>query len=139
MTREMPVLAIAALVLVAPVVACGKSGEEVAKNVLHAIDQGKLVGTKGTMETLGTALRSYSVDHGGYPKTGSLQEAMTALIPAFLVAPVGPDAWGNPFDYRSDGTSFTLTSPGQDGVLGNADDVEMVDGRFTRLPAPGAQ
>ncbi len=137
MTRVTRGSVLAVGVLILAMGGCGKAGEQTARQVLRSIDQGKITGTKGTMETFSTALRSYSVDHGGYPKTSSMQEATAALVPAALVAPVGPDAWGNPFSYSSDGASFTLTAPGQDGVLGTPDDVIMVDGRFTQIPSPG--
>jgi type II secretion system (T2SS) protein G len=118
---------------------CGKAGEQAAHDVLHAIDQGKLIGTRGTMENLGKALTTYSMDRGSYPQGSSIQEATTALVPAFLPSPVTVDAWGNTLVYQSDSKSFTLTSPGADGRVGTADDMVMTDGRFTQLPAPGTQ
>jgi len=117
---------------------CGHAGEQAAGEVLHALDQGKIVGTKGTMETLGRALAAYSVDRGGYPQGASVQQATAALVPAFLPSAVTTDAWGNVLVYESAGASFTLTSPGADGRTGTADDLVMTDGRFTQLPAPGA-
>ncbi len=119
--------------------ACGKTGEQAAHDVLHAIDQGKLIGTRGTMENIGKALTTYAMDRGVYPQGTSIQEATAALVPAFLPSAVTIDAWGNTLVYQSDTRSFTLTSPGADGRIGSADDMVMTDGRFTQLPAPGAQ
>ena len=129
------VLFVTALLLLA----CGKAGENAAHEVLHAIDQGKIVGTRGTMENIGKALTTYSIDRGEYPRGMSMQEATVALVPAFLPSAVTVDAWGNTLVYQSDTKSFTLTSPGADGRVGTADDMVMTDGRFTQLPAPGAQ
>ena len=119
--------------------ACGRSGEQAAHDVLHALDQGKVIGTRGTMENIGKALTTYSMDHGAYPQGTSIQEAAAALVPAFLPSAVDVDAWGNTLVYQSDGRSFTLGSPGADGRVGSADDMVMTDGRFTQLPAPGTQ
>ena len=119
--------------------ACGKTGEQAAHDVLHAIDQGKVVGTRGTMENIGKALTTYSMDRGGYPPGTSIQEATAALVPAFLPSAVTVDAWGNTLAYRSDTRSFTLASPGADGRIGSADDMVMTDGQFTQLPSPGSQ
>lgn len=119
--------------------ACGKSGEQAAQGVLHAIDQGKVIGTRGTMENIGKALTTYSMDRGAYPQGTSIQEATAALVPAFLPSPVTVDAWGNTLVYQSDTRSFTLTSPGADGRVGSPDDMVMTDGHFTQLPVPGAQ
>ncbi|PYT11988.1 MAG: hypothetical protein DMF51_14120 [Acidobacteria bacterium] len=119
-------------------VGCGRAGEHAAGEVLHALDQGKVVGTKSTMETFGRALAAYSVDKGGYPQGASLQQATAALVPAFLPSAVTVDAWGNDFVYTSGGASFTLTSPGADGRVGTTDDIVMTDGRFTQLPSPAA-
>src|SRR5213593_4324671 len=67
---------------------CGRSGERAAQDVLHAIDQGKLIGTRGSMEGIGKALTAYTMDRGGYPQGGSIQEACAALVPTFLPSPV---------------------------------------------------
>jgi len=119
--------------------ACGRAGEQAAQDVLHAIDQGKVIGTRGTMETIGKALTTYAMDHGGYPQGSSIQEATAALVPAFLPSAATVDAWGNTLVYQSDTRSFTLTSPGADGRTGSADDMVMTDGRFTQLPSPSAR
>ena len=118
--------------------ACGHSGEQAAHDVLHALDQGKVIGTRGTLDNIGKALTSYSMDHGGYPQGTSIQEATAALVPAFLPSPVTVDAWGNTLVYQSDTRSFTLTSPGADGRVGTADDMVMTDGRITQMPSPTA-
>ena len=137
--RASPVALLVALTAALIPSACGKTGEQAAHQVLHAIDQGKLIGTRGTMENIGKALTTYSMDRGGYPPGTSIQEATAALVPAFLPSPVTVDAWGNTLAYQSDTKSFTLTSPGADGRIGSADDMVMSDGRFTQLPAPGTQ
>jgi hypothetical protein len=132
---SVPLLVVALLFALA----CGKAGEKAAQDVLHAIDQGKLIGTRGTMENIGKALTTYAMDRGGYPQGSSIQEVTAALVPAFLPSAETVDAWGNTLLYRSDTRSFTLTSPGADGRAGSADDLVLTDGRFTQLPAPPSQ
>jgi hypothetical protein len=122
------------LVLLLAAAGCGRAGEDYSREVLHALDQGKVTGTRSTMETLGRALAAFAVDRGGYPQ-GTMRDAAAALTPAFIAAPMTVDAWGNPLLYRSDSRTFTLSSTGADGRAGTEDDIEMVDGRFTRLPA----
>ena len=138
--RCLPACAARAVVIAIclPALACG-AGDQAAHDVLHAIDQGKILGTRGTMENLGKALASYAMDRGGYPKGSSIRDASAALVPAFLPSAVTADAWGNTFAYTSDERGFTLTSPGADGRTGSADDLVMTDGRFTQLPAPPAR
>lgn len=126
-----------AAIVVAMTIGCGNPQNEYAHQVLRALDQGKVTGTRGTMQTFATALSAYSVDRGGYPAAASVQEAAAALSPAFLRSPMTVDAWGGTLDYRSDGQSYTLTSPGQDGRVGTDDDIVMLDGRFTHVPSPG--
>ncbi len=138
-TRPRPIaihLAIGAL-LIAGSLGCGKSGEDYSRQVVQALDQGKVVGTKGSMETLARALSAYAIDNGGYPQAATLQSALEALVPSHLRAPVSADAWNHPLSYRSDGRSYTLTAPGQDGSIGTDDDIEMTDGQFTKLPKRG--
>lgn len=129
-------LAIGAL-LIAGFLGCGKTGEEYAHQVVDALDQGKIIGTKGSMENLARALSTYAVDHGGYPVAADLQNALGELVPSYLRVPVRVDAWNHPLIYRSDGRSYTLTASGQDGVIDTEDDLEMTDGQFTRLPKRG--
>ena len=114
---------------------CGNTGEEYAQEVLHALDQGKVIGTRGTMETVGRALSVYQLERGEYPRAMSMQGALAELSPAYLRGSTMTDAWGNAFEYRSDGESFTLTAPGFDGRVGTSDDIEMVDGTITKVPA----
>lgn len=137
MTALVAVALVAALLL--PAGGCGRAGEEYSREVLHAVDQGKLTGTRGTMEALARALQAYSVDHGGYPVGGTLPDAIRALTPAYGSTPVTTDAWGNELLYESTGHSYTLTSPGADGRPGSPDDVVITDGQVTRQPAPGAR
>jgi hypothetical protein len=138
MSARIVVVLVAAIAALPGVAGCGRRGEDLGREVLHAVDQGKVIGTRGTMETYARALSAYALDRGGYPAGASLQAATAALSPAFLASPPGVDAWGFAFEYQSDGRSFTLTAPGADGRAGTADDLVMVDGRFTRLPAPAA-
>lgn len=128
-----------AAVLALAAAGCGNTTEQYSRDVLHALDQGKLTGTRGTMETIGRALSAYAVDRGGYPAGGSAREMLAALSPAFLPMPQVADAWGNELGYQSDTRSYTLTSPGADGRIGSDDDVVMVEGRFTQLPRPAGQ
>ena len=116
---------------------CGRAGENASREVLHAIDQGKVTGTKGNMETLARAIEASAVDRGGYPLGASIDQATSVLVPTYMPGAVTTDAWGNTFLYRSDGRSFTLTSPGADGRAGSDDDVVMTDSRFTHLPTRG--
>jgi len=125
----LPILALAA---------CGKAGEDYARQVVHGLDQGKLMGTRGTMEAFGRALQAARVDRGDYPRGQTIDEAVSILSPAFIRSPVVVDAWGNRLEYRSDGQSYTLRSPGADASAGTADDIVMTDGEFTQLPAPAA-
>ena len=119
------------------VAGCGRAGENAAHEVLHAIDQGKIAGTKGNMETLARGIEASALDRGGYPPGSSIDQATSVLVPTYMPGAVTTDAWGNTLLYQSDGRSFTLTSPGADGRAGSADDVVMTDGQFTQLPAPG--
>ena len=138
MTERIAVALLTAGAVLLLIAGCGRRGEQMGQEVLHALDQGKVVGTKGTMETYARALSAHALDRGGYPQGSSIEEANAGLSPAFLAYPPGVDAWGHPFAYQSDGRSFTLTAPGADGKAGTDDDLVMVDGTFTRLPAAKA-
>ena len=116
---------------------CGDSGERAAGQMLDALDRGKITGTKGTMEAIAQGLRTYSVDHSGYPEADSIDALMAELVPAYMRVAVTLDAWGGPISYRGEGDSFTLVSSGQDGNNGTSDDIVMIDGRFETASVSG--
>jgi hypothetical protein len=131
-----PGFGVAALLIGVTVSGCGRTGERYAVEVVRAVDQGKVTATRSDMETIGRALAAVTVDRGGYPAGASIQDAMGAIVPAQMRAAVTADAWGRPFDYRSDGRTYTLASAGADGAPGTDDDLILNDGQFTSLPAP---
>lgn len=116
---------------------CGDSGERAAGQMLDALDRGKITGTKGTMETIAQGLRTYSVDHSGYPEADSIEALMAELVPAYMRVAVTLDAWGGPISYQGEEESFTLVSSGQDGNSGTGDDIVMIDGRFEAASLSG--
>ena len=126
----------AALLMIGLAFGCGKTGEEYAGHVVHAVDQGKVMATRSDMETIGRALEAARVDQAGYPAGSTIQDAMARVVPVQMRLAVTTDAWGRPFEYRSDGQTYTLTSAGNDGATGTDDDLVLTDGRFTGPPAP---
>ena len=103
----------------------------VMTNVLQKSDEAKVDLARIAAAQLENALRLYKLNNNHYPTT---EEGLQAL----LVAPAtaknwrGPyteadklkDPWSYDFSYESTGAkSFKITSPGQDGEVGNADDV----------------
>lgn len=128
---------LAVVLAILPGAGCGDTTERAAVQMVTALDRGKVTGTRGTMETIATGLRVYAVDHSGYPETDSLDDAMAALVPAHLRAPIDSDAWGRRLSYRGEQESYRLSSSGQDGEFGTADDIVLEDGRFTASPKVG--
>lgn len=117
-------------------IGCGDSGQRVAGEMLDGLARSKIAGTRGSMEAIASGLGAYAIDHSGYPATERIEEVMSAMIPAHLRTSIDVDAWGQSLVYRSDGNSYTLSSVGPDGRLGTADDLVMIDGRFTNPPRP---
>ena len=85
------------------------------------------------LKSIGLAVEAYKLDHGVFPET----EGYVAT--AFLRSRVEPvyirelplaDGWGNTFQYRSDGKSYRIASPGSDGAPDRPYD-EVVPGTTT--------
>jgi general secretion pathway protein G len=100
-------------------------------NVLQKNDEAKVDLARIAAAQLENALRLYKLNNNKYPTT---EEGLGALISAPATAKNwrGPyteadklkDPWDNDFGYESVGSKgFKITSPGQDGTLGNEDDV----------------
>jgi hypothetical protein len=82
------------------------------------------------MESIRKSLNSYMLDNDAYPRTNSWDEAIQLLSVGYMRSPIKKDGWAHPFLYRSDGHGYVLTSPGNDGDPGTADDVVLVDGQY---------
>lgn len=100
----------------------------VAVNVMGRPDEAKATATKTNLSTIQGALKMYRLDNGGYPTT---EQGLKALVEqptappvpttwpqgGYLSAPAA-DGWGKPYEYSSDGSSFTMRSLGKDGKPG---------------------
>jgi general secretion pathway protein G len=100
----------------------------VAVNVMGRPDEAKATATKSNMATIQGALKMYRLDNGGYPTT---EQGLKALVERPTAPPVptswpqggylttpATDGWGKPYEYQSDGSSFTMRSLGKDGKVG---------------------
>jgi general secretion pathway protein G len=100
----------------------------VAVNVMGRPDEARATATKSNMATIQGALKMYRLDNGSYPTS---EQGLKALIEKPTAPPVpsawaqggylsvpATDGWGKPFDYVSDGNSFTMRSLGKDGKVG---------------------
>lgn len=108
--------------------------------LLDAVDRAKQRRTLGDMRSLVIANGTYMVDNQEYaPMLGDLQGS------EYLQVVVTNDGWGNPLEYSTNRTNYSLISRGKDGAAGPAPPVPWVnepfepdlivaDGMFTQLP-----
>ena len=100
----------------------------VAVNVMGRPDEAKATATRTNLATIGGALKMYRLDNGAYPTSAQglkalIEKPATPPLPAswaqggYLSAPA-LDGWGKPYDYASDGASFTIRSLGRDAKPG---------------------
>lgn len=85
--------------------------------------------TDAEIKVVKTALKSYRMDMASYPQElSALWEKPSGLeddtkwFPT-LEEPIENDAWGNPYEYSSDGTTFEIRSMGPDGQSNTDDDI----------------
>ncbi|MCA9126418.1 MAG: type II secretion system major pseudopilin GspG [Planctomycetales bacterium] len=85
--------------------------------------------TKTEIKVLQNALESYKLELLSYPQQlEALYEKPSGLANdsdwfQVLKEPVKPDAWGNPYEYTVNGSSYELKSLGPDGQAGTDDDI----------------
>ncbi len=115
-------------------------------NLLRAIDRSRQSTTLADMRTVGDALERYAVDHLAYPTSRELAALRPELEPEYVKQLPVRDGWGHPYVFEVDdrGSSYTLRSPGKDGVLQETDpaeethdfsvDIVLVDGVFVQRP-----
>ncbi|WP_284052317.1 type II secretion system major pseudopilin GspG [Stakelama marina] len=103
----------------------------ITMNVIDRPDQAKATTTKTNILSVEGALKMYRLDNGSYPTT---QQGLKALVAKPSSPPVPSsypsegylsrmpaDGWDHPFEYESNGSSFTLKSLGKDGKPGGQD------------------
>ncbi|RYY29438.1 MAG: type II secretion system protein GspG [Sphingomonadales bacterium] len=111
----------------------------VAVNVMGRPDEAKATATKTNLSTISGALKMYRLDNGSYPTTEQGLKALvekTSAPPApatfpqggYLSAPAA-DGWGKPYEYSSDGSSFTIRSLGKDAKPGGEGIDADIDGK----------
>jgi len=97
-------------------------------NVIGRPDEAKATTTKGNISSISGALKMYRLDNGDYPTTEQglkalVEKSTTPPIPSsfpqggYLSAPP-LDAWGRPYEYKSEGGVFLIKSLGKDGKPG---------------------
>lgn len=103
-----------------------------AVNILGQGTKAKIQATKATINVVGSALKQYNLDNSAYPPT------LQALISSRLLDNKKiQDGWKRDLYYDARGRNrdqpFILGSSGDDGIMGNEDDINIwtMDG-----PAP---
>lgn len=108
-------------------------------NVMGRPDEAKATTTKSNITSINAALKMYRLDNGNYPTS---EQGLKALVEKPTAAPVpgswaqggylsapALDAWQKPYEYQSDGMSFTIRSLGRDGKPGGEGVDADIDGK----------
>ena len=101
----------------------------IIRNVSSQADSAKEDQRRIQMGNVFQAMQLYRVHNNRYPTT---EEGLNALVTdpgskrwrgPYIEANKIKDAWGNAFEYESDGSTFKITSSGLDGQFGTAKDI----------------
>lgn len=108
-------------------------------NVMGRPDEARATTTRSNITSINAALKMYRLDNGSYPTS---EQGLKALVEKPTTAPVpgnwaqggylsAPplDAWQKPYEYQSDGMSFTIRSLGRDGKPGGEGVDADIDGK----------
>ena len=98
----------------------------VAPTMFSKVDSTKVKTARAQMQMIETALDTYRLDMGDYPKTliALLKSDATGWDGPYMPKKVPDDPWGNAYDYAfpgPDGEPYQLLSLGKDGALGGED------------------
>jgi general secretion pathway protein G len=89
---------------------------------MRAMSKARQGKTLADMRTIGTALEAYAAENNTYPKslTDANAQALSAYVTLYLKTVPPGDGWGHPWhiDTNAQGTVYTITSYGADGVSG---------------------
>lgn len=116
-------------------------------NMIGAHDRGKQKRTMGDVRTIATAVESYSLDHGAYPRrAGNVEVLQPFLEPTYVKVLPTEDAWGTPFwfvrgpesphGYRivSFGDGGVASGPRSGATTSYSDDIIFATGSFVTYP-----
>jgi general secretion pathway protein G len=98
----------------------------VAPTMFSKVDSTKVKTALAQMQMIETALDTYRLDMGDYPKAlnALLKSDATGWDGPYMPKKIPDDPWGNAYNYASpgpDGEPFQLLSLGRDGATGGED------------------
>jgi general secretion pathway protein G len=115
-------------------------------NLVNAIQRGRQARTIGDMRGLANAVGMYQQDYAKFPVASNwinLSEINDILV-AYMGGYNANDGWQRPFQYKSDGDTYTLASFGLNGQFDQPwtmgpisyfdDDLVVEGGTFTQWP-----
>ena len=105
------------------------------KQVGRALQEGHASGARGDLQAMGIAITNYASTESGIPDAAGMDALIPLLEPKYLRHVPRADPWGTPYAFSQDGNSWKLVCAGVDKAFGTADDMEMVDGQVTKMPA----
>ncbi len=96
--------------------------------------QAKVTAAQTQISAFKTALESYEVDTGAFPKNGNLGELVSSSVQGWrgpYLDRIPTDPWGGNYEYDYPGKhgTFDLISPGPDGRTGTDDDINNWSGK----------
>jgi len=99
---------------------------EKVEDIVRTLAEIKRSETSRLLEQVMSAVASYRAENGALPGFSDFVSLTDVLYPTYMNPLVRLDAWRHPISaFETSPTSVRLVSPGPDGVLGNADDVEL--------------
>ena len=104
-----------------------------AAGTRHVIDRSERAAARAGLLQIKASLHRYYLDNGSYPST---DQGLDALLPPdsidpgiFFPAPPPTrrlrDPWGHPFEYESDGRTYSVKSLGPDNIEGTKRDSDL--------------
>lgn len=101
----------------------GILGTVVVVNFAGAGDDARENTTKHSIGQIMTACNVYRIKVGRYPR--NLEDLTNGINDEEPLLKAGSlnDAWGIPFEYKSEGKTYTIRSAGMDGVMYTDDDL----------------
>ena len=96
--------------------------------------QAKVTAAATQIAAFKTALESYEVDTGAFPKGGNLGELVNSNVQGWhgpYLDRIPPDPWNNNYEYDYPGKhgTYDLISAGPDGRMGTDDDINNWSGK----------
>nr|WP_320013191.1 type II secretion system protein GspG [uncultured Desulfobulbus sp.] len=117
---------LAGVLIISSLMAFTDAPQQLRTVIDESIRTGQQLATAGDLRSMSTMLEMYYFKHGRYPRADRFEPWLAANFKENHLKDLANDHWGHPYFYSDNQEkSYSLSSLGEDGILGTEDDMTV--------------